>query len=153
MDISKKIIGATIIIAAFIFLVSIAVIYVQTHIIQFGFCPYEPVLVPAFASLGVFIGSLVYYLISIKLEESKEKRFEITHILLDILQPDEREIIKRLIENKGEILQSKLSSELGKVKVFRTIENLRKRGIIEKEPYGKTNKISFANKFRDVLLS
>jgi uncharacterized membrane protein len=69
------------------------------------------------------------------------------------LQSDEKEIIKMLVENKGEILQSKISRSLGKVKAFRIIENLVKRGIITKEPYGKTNKIKLNEKFRSIFLA
>ena len=152
MDFGRKIVLGTIIIAGFIFLVSITTLYVQTQIAEKGFCPIPlPLLVPAFASLGVFIGSLTYYLTFIKIEESKEKRSEIVSSMLEILQSDEREVIKMLVENKGEILQSKLSRALGKVKAFRIIESLMRRGVVVKEPYGKTNKIKLNEKFKDIL--
>jgi uncharacterized membrane protein len=154
MNFGRKVVIGTIIIAGFIFLVSITTLYVQTQIAEKGFCPIPlPLLVPAFASLGVFIGSLTYYLTFIKIEENREKRTEIVSAALEILQSDEKEIIKMLVENKGEILQSKISRSLGKVKAFRIIENLAKRGIITKEPYGKTNKIKLNEKFRDILVS
>jgi len=152
MEISKKIIIGLMIIAIFIFLVSITVAYVQTHIAEFGYCPYEPVLIPAFASLGLFIGSLTYYFMFIKLEKSsEEKRLEIVNSSLEMLQVDEKEVIKKIIENKGEILQSKLSALFGKVKTFRVLEGLSRRGIIVKESYGKTNKIKLNEKFKEVL--
>lgn len=152
MDLSKKIIIGMVIIAGFVFLVSVTALYVQMQIAEYGFCPIPiPVLVPAFASLGVFIGSLIYYLMFIKLEKSEEKHSEIVNILLEMLQADEREVIKKIIENKGEILQSKLSALFGKVKTFRVIESLVKRGIVLKESYGKTNKIKLNEKFKEIL--
>jgi uncharacterized membrane protein len=152
MDFGRKIVLGTIIIAGFIFLVSITTLYVQMQIAEKGFCPIPlPLLVPVFASLGVFIGSLTYYLTFIKIEESREKRSEIVSSMLEILQSDEKEVIKMLVENKGEILQSKLSRSLGKVKAFRVVESLMRRGVVVKEPYGKTNKIKLNEKFKNIL--
>ena len=56
-----------------------------------------------------------------------------------------------MIDNKGEISQSKLSSVFGKVKTFRTLRGLISRGILVKESYGKTNKIKLNDKFKDIL--
>jgi uncharacterized membrane protein len=86
-----------------------------------------------------------------KIEENKEKKIQLIFSLVEMLNPEEKEIIKKLLENKGEILQSKLSRSFGKVKTFRVLENLRKRGIIEKEPYGKTNVIKLNEKFKNIL--
>ena len=60
-------------------------------------------------------------------------------------------IIEKLMENKGKVLQSKLSNEFGKVKTFRIIENLRKRGIVKKERYGKTNFVKLTEKFNSLI--
>jgi uncharacterized membrane protein len=152
MEISRKIAISTVLIAGFIFFVSVTALYVQTQITEKGFCPIPiPILIPTFASLGVFIGSSVYYLMSAKIEESREKHAEVIDSMLDLLRTDEREILKRIIENKGEILQSKLSPLFGKVKTFRVIESLIRRGVIEKEQYGKTNRIKLNEKFKQVL--
>jgi uncharacterized membrane protein len=152
MNFGRKIILAMAIVAGFVFLVSITTLYIQTQIAEKGFCPIPlSFLFPAFASLGIFIGSLTYYLTFIKMEENKEKRSEIISTLLEILQSDEKEVIKMFLENKGEVLQSKISRSLGKVKAFRVIESLMKRGVVVKEPYGKTNKIKLNEKFKNIL--
>lgn len=78
---------------------------------------------------------------------SREVRKVDTKAILDLLEPLEKEIIRRIVENRGEISQSKLSTEFGKVKVFRVIEALKNRGVVEKVPYGKTNKIKLNEKF------
>lgn len=137
----------------FIFLVSVTTFYVQSQISHYGYCPIPiPVLMPTLASLGLFVGSLVYYIMLGKVEESREKRTEAINFLLELLPTDEKEVLRKIIENKGKITQSKLSSSLGKVKAFRVLESLRKRGIILKEPYGKTNIIKLNEKYSKILI-
>jgi hypothetical protein len=150
----KKSLIVIILLSGFIFAVSFSTLYAQTHIIEGTACSCTlpiPVLIPTFASLGLLIGSILYYFMSPKIEENKEKKIQLIFSLVEMLNPEEKEIIKKLLENKGEILQSKLSRSFGKVKTFRVLENLRKRGIIEKEPYGKTNVIKLGEKFKNIL--
>ena len=150
----RKSLVAIILFSGFIFAVSFGTLYAQTHIIEGTACSCTlpiPVLIPTFASLGVLIGSVLYYFMSPKIEESKEKQIQIIFSLVEMLNPEEKEVVKKLFENKGEILQSKLSKSFGKVKTFRVLENLRKRGVIEKEPYGKTNLIRLSEKFKGIL--
>jgi len=140
------------ILAGFIFAVSFSTLYAQTHIIEETACSCTlpiPLLIPTFSSLGIFVGSIVYYLLFPKIEEDKGK--EDLNLFLDFLEPDEKSVLQKIIENKGKITQSKLSSQFGKVKVFRILESLRKRGIIEKEAYGKTNTIKISEKFSKLL--
>lgn len=154
MGINNKSIIAIIILSGFIFAVSFSTLYAQTHILEGTACSCAlpiPILIPTFSSLGLLIGSVVYYFMFPKVEESKEKKIQAVFSLVEMLRPDEKEIIKKLLENKGEIPQSRLSQTFGKVKTFRILENLRKRGIIEKEPYGKTNVIKLNEKFHQVL--
>jgi uncharacterized membrane protein len=140
------------ILAGFIFAVSFSTLYAQTHIIEGTACSCTlpiPLLIPTFSSLGIFVGSIVYYLLFPKIEEGKGK--EDLSLFLDFLEPDEKSILQKIIENKGKITQSKLSSQFGKVKVFRILEKLKERGIIEKEAYGKTNTIKISEKFSKLL--
>jgi uncharacterized membrane protein len=151
MDLRKKLLAVIIVIAGFIFGVSFSTLYAQVHISEGTACSCTlpiPLLIPTFSSLGVFVGSLVYYMLSPKIEKKEAKD---VRLLLDMLEPDEKAIIKRIIESKGEISQSKLSSEFGKVKTFRVLEGLRLRGVVEKMPYGKTNKIRLSEKFVNIL--
>jgi uncharacterized membrane protein len=154
MEISRKSIIAIILLSGFVFAVSFGTLYAQTHIIEGTACSCTlpiPILIPTFSSLGLLIGSIVYYFMSPKMEEGREKQVQTFFSLVDILKSDEKEIVKKLLENKGEMLQSKLSQSFGKVKTFRILENLKKRGVIEKEPYGKTNIIRLGEKFRQIL--
>lgn len=130
-------------IAGFVFSVSFSTLYAQTRIEEGNPCSCTlpiPILIPTFSSLGILIGSMVYYILLPLKKETKLEREDL-NLLLNAFKPTEREIIKKIIENKGKITQSKLSSQFGKVKTFRVLEDLKKRGIIEKEPYGKTNVI------------
>ncbi|MBD3155686.1 MAG: hypothetical protein GF368_03455 [Candidatus Aenigmarchaeota archaeon] len=86
-----------------------------------------------------------------KIEKTEKKSTREARGLLDLLQEDEKKFILNIVENKGEILQSKLSKKFGKVKTFRTLEGLRKRGIVTKEKYGRTNKIKLEEDFKDIL--
>ena len=150
----RKNLIAVMLLSGFIFAVSFSTLYAQTHIIEGTACSCTlpiPILIPTFASLGLLIGSILYYFMSPKIEESKEKQVQLLFSLIEILNPEEREIVKKLIENKGEILQSKLSQSFGKVKTFRVLEALKARNVIEKEPYGKTNLIKLSEKFRNIL--
>jgi uncharacterized membrane protein len=148
VDLKKKLLIVIIVIAGFVFGVSFSTLYAQVHIAEGTACSCTlpiPLLIPTFSSLGVFVGSIVYYMLSPAI--SREVRKVDTKAILDLLEPLEKEIIRRIVENRGEISQSKLSTEFGKVKVFRVIEALKNRGVVEKVPYGKTNKIKLNEKF------
>jgi uncharacterized membrane protein len=141
-------------ITGFIFAVSFGTLYAQTKITEGTACSCTlpiPLLIPTFSSLGILIGSFVYYSMFPKLVESEKKLAEDVQVVLDMLQIDEKNIIKKIIGNKGVISQSKLSSLFGKVKTFRVLENLKRRGIIIKESYGKTNKIKLNEKFNKMI--
>jgi len=143
-------------ITGFIFAVSFSTLYAQTHIVEGTACACTlpiPILIPTFSSLGIMIGSFVYYAMFPKLTASEKKIAEDARVVLDMLQFEEKNIIKKIIENKGEITQSRLSSLFGKVKTFRVLESLRRRGIITKESYGKTNKIKLNENFSKILIS
>lgn len=72
------------------------------------------------------------------------------NLFLEILDPMEREVLRMLIDNKGEISQAQISKKLGKVRAFRAIEKLRRRGILEKEKRKKTNLIKLSEKYLDL---
>ena len=142
------------VITGFIFGVSFATLYAQTHISEGTACSCTlpiPILIPTFSSLGVFVGSLVYSMMFSKMKEREvETKKELINFL-DILPFEEREFLKIIIENNGEITQSKLSKNFGKVKSFRVLENLKRRKVIEKEKYGKTNIIRLGKKYKDIF--
>ncbi len=133
----------------FVFIVSAVSLYVQNLYMQDMLCGcIIPVymIIPLLSSLGIFVGTSVYYLTAGKAEKTEENVKRNMESTLVFLERGEREVISRLIEKGGEASQSSLSAGtgLGRVQVFRIVERLRRRGVIEKEPHGKTNMIRLA---------
>jgi len=154
MKVAKKILIVVMLLAGFVFGVSFSTLYAQTHIYEGTACTCTlpiPLLIPTFASLGVLVGSVVYYIMFPKSEDSKEISKEVIEKFLNFIPGDEGEVLKLLFENNGEISQSKISAKLGRVKAFRVIERLKARGLIEKMPYGKTNMIKLSEEIKKVL--
>ncbi len=136
----RSIILAFTIISLFIFLISVATMYAQTEIISGNacYCTFPiPLLIPTFASLGLFTGLLTYYLLFPKVKRDDKKILE---IVKNLLNEEERTVLEMVIKEK-EITQAKISRILGKVKAFRVIESLKRKGLITKEKIGKTSKI------------
>jgi len=75
-------------------------------------------------------------------------------LFLKFLSYAENKVIKKLIENKGTILQSEISrmETMGKVRTHRIITELKKKEIITVETYGKTNRITLTDDAKNVLL-
>lgn len=107
-------------------------------------------LTPFFIGLGFIFGIIAFYLFFNK--KAEKKKIE-TGVLLALLNNDERKIISKIIEKKGEVIQTSLSriEGLGKVKAHRLIKKLEKRGVVEIEPYGKTNLIKLNNRIKEGL--
>ena len=91
-------------------------------------------------------------------EENKIKtgHKDINHIntILKFSNPNERIVLKKLIENKGSVLQSEITrvNNMDKLKAHRTVNELKRKGIIRTEKYGKTNRIVLEEQIKDVLL-
>ena len=70
--------------------------------------------------------------------------------VLTALEGDEKELVKQIANNGGEMLQNELVLYLNfsKVKVSRMLTSLEKRGLIIKKRYGLTNKVALADKLR-----
>ena len=76
MNINKQMSIAVMLITGFIFAVSFGTLYVQTNIVEGTVCSCTlpiPLLIPTFSSLGVFVGSLVYYLMFARIKETEKK--------------------------------------------------------------------------------
>lgn len=75
-------------------------------------------------------------------------------ILLKFLDYGENQVMKKLIENKGIVLQSEISRmpNMGKVRAHRVISELKKKDIITIEKYGKTNRIYLKDEIKKIML-
>ncbi len=138
----------------FIFIISFAVFYTTENFSNVCGCKLPLwVIIVSMSSLGLFVGLITYYLISSSF--SKEKK-EIKNSLIDflnILEGDDKKLLKMVIENNGEITQSYLVKKLNfdKVKISRIISKMENKGILEKEKIGMTNKIILNQKLKSLF--
>jgi len=150
MGLEKTLLILGMLISGFVFSVSFATLYAQTHILEGTVCSCTlpiPLLIPMFASFGLLIGLITFYLLSPWFVKRQSKSLKLA---LELLDPDEMLVVNELLENGGQVLQAKLSREMGKVKCFRVLERLRERGVIEKEKERKTNIVKLSEKFLDL---
>ena len=152
MNHPKKIVIGSLIIVIFVLLVSMSSWYVWNEI-YFGdvcSCAFPPpILITVLASIGLLVGTLTYYIFSPSFEKAPVCR----EAILKLFDPDERGIILTLINAGGEASQASIgkSTGLSKVKVFRYLEKLIAKGILEKERYGKTNTIRMSDDLSELL--
>ncbi len=152
MEQSKKIIATSMLMTIFVLIVSLTALYVQAQIEYGTVCSCTipvPVLIPLLSSIGLLLGTLIYYVYSPRFEKGGIDR----NAVLKFLNPTEQKVMNVILDNRGEITQAKIVSQTGlqKVKVFRVIERLMAKGILSKEPHGKTNKIRLSDEIRGIF--
>ena len=72
--------------------------------------------------------------------EKKEKiLIQNTQVIMQLLEHEERKVIKKIVENNGKIQQIEITYMEGftKVRAHRIIESLVQKGILSKEKLGK----------------
>ena len=86
--------------------------------------------------------------------ETKEIKNHCKTILLKFLNYNENKVMKKLIENNGTMLQSEISRMPGisKVKAHRILNDMKIKGIISLEKYGKTNRVALSNDVKKLFL-
>jgi uncharacterized membrane protein len=100
----------------------------------------------------IFVGSLLYYLLSLKIDSQKgiiEKNIEVLHSILD---KNERIVINLIIRNNGEIPQSEISKKMGKLKSHRTVKKLIDKKIIDTTKKGRENTIILKKELKQQLV-
>ena len=152
MEQSKKIIATSMLMTIFVLIVSLTALYVQAQIEYGTVCSCAipvPVLIPLLSSIGLLLGTLIYYVYSPRFEKGGIDR----NAVLKFLNPTEQKVMNVILDNRGEITQAKIVSQTGlqKVKVFRVIERLMAKGILSKEPHGKTNKIRLSDEIGEIF--
>ncbi len=155
MNGSRKIVFGILVLSVFVFVISVTSLYVQVTIESGDVCGCLiplPFFIPFVGSTGLFIGTLVYYLFTPKLERSHSKPDR--ELLLNLFGENEARVLKILTDSRGELSQARLTALTGisKVKLFRTLERMKARNLIEKRPNGKTNLVSLTEGFRDLFL-
>ncbi len=146
IDQKKALLIITIIISGFILIVASTSIYVQSIIINGNVCGCFvpiPLLIPFFASLGLLIGSVSYYIFSIKSEKPK---FE---IIMRFLDAEEKKVMEEIIKGKNTQAKVTKSTGLSRVKVHRIINRLIQKGLIVKEKEGKVVRIKLSKEIEN----
>lgn len=84
---------------------------------------------------------------------SKPGQEHLGSTILNLLNSNERKIVKRLMQEKGVILQSEISrmNNMGKVKAHRSIQELVRKGIVTQEKYGNTNRIILSEDVKKII--
>lgn len=129
----------------------------------------------SFVLLIFVIVPISYYFIARRLEKKLEKNMEVIsklvsktshiskkepreinnkNIILRLLNSDEREVLEKLIEGRGTVLQSEISRTEGmtKLKAHRAVKDLERKGMIKTESHGKTNRIFLTKDIKDIIL-
>ncbi len=110
----------------------------------------------AYGLIGIsLLGSIISILagISMLILIRKHERKSITKNMIDTLTTPEEKISLEELERKGgELTQSELvkNTGLSKVKIHRVVKRLEELGILNKYPYGMTNKLKL-NLNKDIL--
>jgi len=146
---------AMMVISLFIFIVSLSSLYAQRVIScgAFQTCTIPiPFLIPITASIGLFIGTFVYYLMVKQLRKKETNLGKCSKLIYNIFSEDEKNILKEIAQQKS-ITQAKISSITGlpRLKVFRIIEKLKKKGFIEKQEKGKARIIKIKDEIKGFL--
>jgi len=86
-------------------------------------------------------------------KENKTSMVNCETIFLNFLNYQEKKVIKKLIEQKGQALQSDISrmGNMGKVKAHRAVRDLERKGVIKIEKHGNTNRISLNEEVKKIL--
>lgn len=149
MERQKTVILGTLMLSVFIFIVSIMALYVQEHVQSGSACNCTfplPYCIPFVASIGLFIGSGVAYLVLPKNQPGIE-------LVKKLVGKEEWVVLKVVLDHNYKTTQAKITQESGlpKVKVFRILERLREQGIVCKENRGKVRIIQLSEEFKKYL--
>ncbi len=94
----------------------------------------------------IFVGGLVYYLLSLQIEKKNKKVKFNVNTIMQFLDKDEKNILKKLQKNNKEILQSEIKG-FSKVRKHRAIKKLQEKNIIKVEKSGNKNKLKLNENF------
>jgi hypothetical protein len=150
----KPLILIFIILTFFIFVISFIVFYTTENFSTSCGCILPPwVIIVSTSSLGLFVGLITYYILSINFIKEKKTIEQNLNKFLDILEEADKKILQEIIKNKGEINQSSLSKKIGigKVRLSRVLSRLENKKIIKKEKNGMTNRIILAEGLKELF--
>ncbi len=162
-DRNRKALLGLIALAAFVLVVFYIPKFFEQEIpqicIENGACQHEAYVnsliafMPGIIILGFLFGVAAAYFYFERKIELPVPAADKDKALLSMLHPSERKIIRKIVDNNGEALQSELSriEGVGKVRAHRVIDRLIRRGVLEKEQKGKTNVLRLRKDIMDAF--
>lgn len=145
------------IVAGLVLVVSLASLYTQ-RVVSCGeaqTCTIPvPFLIPIIASVSLFVGSLMGYFMVGKILKKENKVKKCSGFVEKLFSSEEYKILKLVAKNKR-ISQAEIvrRTHLPRLKVFRIIEKLKERKILEKyEENGKTRIIKMDKELKDLFV-
>jgi len=153
----KRLTGITVLLTVFIGLVSGGFLTVHSLVTRsYCDCSFSLLLtVTAMSITGVIVGISIYYYLSGSFQAQTKNIRENALKTVRFLPSEQRKIMNYLIDESGEALQKDIVEEtdLGKVKVSRSLKKMEKRGIVKREENGMSKTVEVINDFRDVLVN
>ena len=156
-DTLKPIMLAVTILLGFIFIASFSSLYVSEAIRNNNACGCVipiPYMILLLSSLGLFTGSLAFYILISRYLKARTRLSRNIEGTLKFLENDEKTIFKALVDNKGSLSQSQFEKITGmhKVKVHRLIDKMYLKGIIDKKTTGRMNRIEISSDLKNLFL-
>jgi len=166
LDKNQKTLAGIILLAAIVVAIVVLPSYLNQNIPKVctinGECQHEEALrnlimmTPVILFAGIALGVLSFYFLyerkkpDVQVIDNTKKVLD----LVDVLDESEAKVLKKIINEKGRVLQAEISrlDGIGKVKAHRITERLEKRGIIGIEGAGKTNVLKLTEKYRKLFL-
>jgi len=153
-----RLVKVIMIIVAFVVAVSFIYIYLHERFMRMTdacLCgvPMRWILI-ILTSLGVLVGMFTYYYLMDSFKEEKESLTEGAEETLRFLDKETRKVMETIIDQDGEIHQSKIVEKTGldRVKVSRKLSQLEDKGIIEKEKSGVSNLIKLKEPYKTLYI-
>jgi uncharacterized membrane protein len=100
---------------------------------------------------GVLSGLIVYSLLNAAIERQKQAVKTNMGIIMKFLSPEDREVVRLLLEKEGMTTQSEIAKLPGmsRLKAHRIVKKLEDRGIVHVEKYGKINMIRVVDELKE----
>jgi hypothetical protein len=109
--------------------------------------------IPLFGFFGVVVGSTIYFILSSDIEKKESVIKHKADVILKLLEPEERKVVNKIVENEGKVQQVEITYMEGytKVKAHRIVESLVQKGVLTKEAVGKMRLIKLDKDIYELL--
>lgn len=103
--------------------------------------------------VSIMFGFLWSNMSYVQLEKQKKDSKSIVEIVMMFLSSEEKEIMKCLVDSRGETTQAEISRlpGLNRVKAYRSIQKMQKKKLIDVTAHGKIRKIKLKGNLFNIL--